>query len=46
MKAAQETMFRVACRAKSLKAISLDSAIPYSTLRSYAGHNGDTAEMP
>lgn len=39
-------MFRVACRTMSLKAIGLDAGIPYSTLRSYAGHNGETAEMP
>lgn len=46
MKATQERIFRIACRdGLSLKAISLDSGIPYSTLRSYAGHNGDTAEM-
>ena len=29
-----------------MKAISLDSDIPYGTLRTYAGHSGTTAEMP
>ncbi|WP_230280242.1 hypothetical protein [Croceicoccus sp. Ery15] len=46
VKCAQETIFRVACKTRSLKAISLDSGIPYSTLRTYAGENGATAEMP
>lgn len=46
VKLAQETMFREAQRrGMTLKAISLDSDIPYSTLRSYAGNNGATAEM-
>jgi hypothetical protein len=46
-KATQERIFRIAQRdGLTLKAISLDSGIPYSTLRSYAGHNGETAEMP
>ena len=43
----QERIFRLAQRGGlTLKAISLDSGIPYSTLRSYAGNNGETAEMP
>lgn len=47
VKLAQEAMFREAHRrGQSLKAIGLDSGIPYSTLRSYAGHSGATAEMP
>lgn len=46
-KATQERIFRIAQRnGLTLKAISLDSGIPYSTLRSYAGHNGEPAEMP
>ena len=46
-KASQERIFRIAQReGLTLKAISLDSGIPYSTLRSYAGNNGETAEMP
>jgi hypothetical protein len=46
-KATQERIFRIAQRdGLTLKAISLDSGIPYSTLRSYAGNNGETAEMP
>ena len=46
-KATQERIFRIAQRnGLTLKAISLDSNIPYSTLRSYAGHNGEPAEMP
>lgn len=46
-KSTQERIFRIAQRdGLTLKAISLDSGIPYSTLRGYAGHNGETAEMP
>jgi hypothetical protein len=46
-KATQERIFRIALRdGLTLKAISLDSGIPYSTIRSYAGHNGEPAEMP
>lgn len=46
-KETQERIFRLAQRGGlTLKAISLDSGIPYSTLRSYAGNNGETAEMP
>jgi hypothetical protein len=44
--AVQEVIFRRAAQVMSLKAISEISGIPYSTLRSYAGHNGETAEMP
>lgn len=47
IRATQERIFRIALRGElTLKAISLDSGIPYNTLRSYAGHNGETAEMP
>lgn len=43
----QERIFRIAQRnGLTMKAISLDSGIPYSTLRSYAGNNGATVEMP
>lgn len=43
----QELVFRVAKGSGlTLKAISLDSGIPYSTLRTYAGNNGATAIMP
>lgn len=44
----QEVIFRVAKsdHGLSLKTISADSGIPYSTLRSYAGNNGSTAMMP
>ena len=47
-KATQERIFRLAARdhGLTLKAISLDSGVCYSTLRSYAGHNGEPAEMP
>ena len=46
-KSTQERIFRIAQReGLTLKAISLDSGIPYSTIRSYAGNNGETAEMP
>lgn len=44
--AVQEAIFRRSTMTMSLKAISEISGIPYSTLRSYAGHNGETAEMP
>ena len=45
---AQERMFRLAARDCDLtiKAISLDSGIPYNTLRCYAGHKGAQAMMP
>lgn len=47
IKATQERIFRIATRqGLTLKAISLDAEIPYNTLRNYAGHNGETAEMP
>lgn len=47
IKATQETIFRIAQRnGLTLKAISLDSEIPYNTLRSYAGSGMATAEMP
>lgn len=48
IKSTQERIFRLAQRdhGLTLKAISLDSGIPYSTIRSYAGHNGEPAEMP
>lgn len=47
IRATQERIFRIAMRnGLTLKAISLDSEIPYNTLRGYAGHNGATAEMP
>ena len=43
----QERIFRIAQRnGLTLKAISLDSGIPYSTLRGYAGHSGEPCEMP
>lgn len=46
----QEMMFRIACDPMryrlTLNAISAASGIPYSTLRTYAGNNGATAEMP
>jgi len=43
----QELVFRVAkANGLTLKAISLDSGIPYSTLRTYAGNNGATSIMP
>lgn len=43
----QERMFRVALsRGLTFKAISLESGIPLSTLRTYSGTNGATAEMP
>lgn len=46
----QEMVFRIACdpvrHGLTLKAIEEGSGIPYSTLRSYAGNNGPTAEMP
>lgn len=46
-KETQERIFRIAQRnGLTLKAISLDSGIPYSTLRGYAGNSGETAEMP
>lgn len=46
-KATQERIFRIATRGGvTFKAIGLDSGIPYNTIRSYAGHNGETAEMP
>lgn len=43
----QELVFRVAAGSGlTLKAISLDSGIPYSTLRTYAGNSGATVMMP
>ena len=49
-KEAQVRIFRVACDPRryglTLKSISDLSGIPYGTLRSYAGHNGETALMP
>lgn len=46
MRETQERIFRVAqANGLTLKAISLDSGIPYSTIRSYAGQNGTTAIM-
>lgn len=46
--AAQARLFRLAERdyGKSLKQISLDSNIPYETLRSYKGDKGAHAMMP
>lgn len=47
IKATQKRIFRIALRnGLTLKAISLDSTIPYNTLRSYAGSGCETAEMP
>lgn len=45
---AQERVFRLAARdhGLSLQRISLESNIPYNTVRSYAGHNGEQAQMP
>lgn len=42
----QERVFRI-CQANglTLKAISLDAGIPYSSLRSYAGNSGATSIM-
>jgi hypothetical protein len=46
----QEDIFRVVCDplryGETLKSISAKSGIPYGTLRSYAGHSGETHEMP
>ncbi|KQM58768.1 MULTISPECIES: hypothetical protein [unclassified Sphingomonas] len=43
----QELVFRVAGgNGLTLKVISLDSGIPYGTLRSYAGNSGATVMMP
>jgi transcriptional regulator with XRE-family HTH domain len=46
----QQTIMRIACdpvrSGLTLKEISEASGIPYSTLRSYAGNNGEPAEMP
>lgn len=46
MRETQERIFRI-CKGNgiTLQAISLDSGIPYSTLRTYAGNNGQTAIM-
>jgi hypothetical protein len=46
--AAQERIFRLAARdyGLSLKTISLESGIPYNTIRAYAAHNGEQAMMP
>jgi hypothetical protein len=48
MRDTQERIFRIAqSQGLTLKAISLDSGIPYSTLRTYAGGTERaTAEMP
>lgn len=45
---AQSRIFRLAERnhGLTLKAISLDSGIPYDTIRSYAGHKGAQVQMP
>ena len=45
---AQERMFRLVQRdtGVTLQQISLDSGIPYNTIRSYAGHNGAPSMMP
>ena len=45
---AQERVFRLAARdyGLSLQTISTESNIPYNTIRSYAGHNGEQAQMP
>ena len=45
--AAQKRVFRLAARdhGLTLKAISLDSGIPYNTLRCYAGNNGEQSVM-
>lgn len=45
---AQERMFRLAERnhGLALKTISLDSGIPYNTIRSYAANNGAQVMMP
>ena len=45
---AQERMFRLVQRdiGLTLQQISLDSGIPYNTIRSYAGHNGAPTMMP
>lgn len=47
---AQADVFRIACDplryGETLTSLSTKSGIPYSTLRSYAGHNGEPAEMP
>lgn len=47
-KSMQERIFRLAQRdfGLNLTAIHADSGIPYSTLRSYAGHSGEPSEMP
>ena len=45
--ATQERIFRIAQRnGLTLKAISLDSGIPYNTIRSYSGNSGEITEMP
>jgi hypothetical protein len=45
--AAQRRVFRLAARdhGMTLKAISLDSGIPYNTLRAYAGNSGEPSVM-
>jgi hypothetical protein len=45
---AQERVFRLSARdhGMSLQWISRESNIPYNTIRSYAGHNGEQAMMP
>lgn len=50
VKEAQTRLFRIACDPRrhgfTIKAISDLSGIPYSTVRSYAGHNEEPHEMP
>lgn len=47
VKAAQDRIFRLAARdhGLTLNAISLESGIPYNTIRSYAAHNGECVVM-
>ena len=47
VKDAQKRVFRLAERdyGLTLKAISLDSGIPYNTIRNYAGNNGEQCAM-
>lgn len=46
----QVAVFQAACNPRkynmTLIGIAGLSGIPYSTLRTYAGHNGETVEMP
>lgn len=45
----QERFFRVLCDARrggeTLRSISESAGIPYNTVRSYAGHNGEPSVM-